>query len=425
MNRRGRRASPKRASTPARPAGRGLADQRRTKYERGLVEAKAFSDAIIQTAHEALLVIDGGFRVVLMNTAFSRLFKIGPGTAGGMMLESVLNLWWSGNELRARLEDTLMRGIPLDNFELEVHPRNLGRRVLRFNARRLQPQGESPPLLLVAIEDITPHVLAKEQLAESNKKLHALNEDLERRVERRTKELRESNKQLEGFCYTIAHDLRGPLRAMAGFGKILLDDFSPTLGDRGTEYIGRIIKASQQMDALIHDLLEYGRINTVELEPAPVETDKVLTRVIDNLDPIIRETRARVVRKGRLPNVLAHSLVLETALSNLLTNALKFVPPETAPQVSIWADERDRQVCIWVADNGIGIDPKYHRKIFEVFERLNTQTVYPGTGIGLAIVQRALHRIGGTVGVESELGKGSRFWMAVPRAVEAAGARAA
>src|SRR5262249_48151327 len=116
------------------------------------------------------------------------------------------------------------------------------------------------------------------------------------------------------------------------------------------------------------------------------------------------------------PKICGHQVVLEAAFSNLLANAIKFVPPETAPQVTIWPEKDEQQIRIWIADNGIGIDPRYHQKIFEVFQRLHPQEAYPGTGIGLAIVHRAIQRIGGDVGVESEPGKGSRFWIRLPRA---------
>jgi signal transduction histidine kinase len=137
---------------------------------------------------------------------------------------------------------------------------------------------------------------------------------------------------------------------------------------------------------------------------------------VDNLRPAIAETQANIERKGRLPAVMGHGVALEAALSNLLTNALKFVPAHTAPKVSIWTEEHDNRVSISIADNGIGIPEHHKKKIFQVFQRLHSQKEYPGTGIGLAIVSKAVQRMGGEVGVESEPGKGSRFWIDLPRA---------
>jgi PAS domain S-box-containing protein len=388
----------------------------RKKNERALEETKKFLETIIQTIHEPLLVVDVNLRILQSNEAFTKLFGIQRQLAKNLPLESVLNLWWNGNQLRQCFEDVLLKNSPLNSFEFEVHPRNLGRRIFLFNARRILRSENSPPVLLIAIEDITLRKEAEEKLAQTNQQLQQLNNELEKRVEERTKELRASNKQLESFCYTIAHDLRAPLRAMAGFSATLLDDFGQQLNDRGRNYLEKIVAAGEHMDLLIHDLLEYGRLTTVDFEQKPVDAEEVLRSVIDNMQPAIKEKRASIERKGRLPKIRGHKVVLEAAFSNLLANALKFVPPETSPKITIWPEEQNKHIRIWIADNGIGIEPRYHSKIFEVFQRLHSQNAYPGTGIGLAIVHRALQRIGGDVGVESEPGKGSRFWIRVAAA---------
>jgi PAS domain S-box-containing protein len=388
----------------------------RKKNERALEESKQFSDAIIQTIHEPLLVVDMNLKILQMNEAFTKLFGVTPQIMRNLPLESVLNLWWTGNELKQRLEEVLLKNVPLINFEFEVHPRNKERRVFLFNARRVLQKENSPPALLIALEDITTRKEAEEKLGHYNQQLQQLNDGLEKRVEERTKELRASNKQLEGFCYSIAHDLRAPLRSMAGFSTVLLDDFGPQLGARGCSYLEKIVTAGQQMDVLIHDLLEYGRFTTVDFQKDSVDADEVLSQVLHNLEPQISELHARIERKGKLPKISGHKVVLEAAFSNLISNAMKFVRPHTRPKVTIWPEEKAKQIRIWIGDNGIGIEPRYHQRIFEVFQRLHPQEAYPGTGIGLAIVHRALQRIGGDVGVESEPGKGSKFWIGVQRA---------
>ena len=385
----------------------------RKKNERALEETKQFAETIIQTIHEPLLVVDVNLRILQTNEAFTKLFSMPRQLAKNLPLENVLNLWWNGNTLRQCLEDVLLKNSPLNSFEFEVHPRNMGRRIFLFNARRILRTENSPPVLLIAIEDITLRKEAEEKLAQTNQQLQQLNNELEKRVEGRTKELRASNKQLESFCYTIAHDLRAPLRAMAGFSAALLDDFGEQLNNRGRSYLRKIVSAGEHMDLLIHDLLEYGRLTTVDFEQKPIDAEQVLNSVIESLQATIDEKHAHIERKGRLPKVTGHKVVLEAAFSNLLANALKFVPPETPPKITIWPEEQNKQVRIWIADNGIGIEPRYQSKIFEVFQRLHSQDAYPGTGIGLAIVHRALQRIGGDVGVESEPGKGSRFWIRV------------
>jgi PAS domain S-box-containing protein len=388
----------------------------RKKNERALEEAQRFSETIIQTIHEPLLVVDMNLKVLQANEAFARLFGLSPQLIKNKPLESILNLWWRGNALRMRLEDTLLKNIPLNNFECEIHPRNLGRRIFLFNAQKLRGKQDSLPALLIAIEDITARKDAEARLTEAYEQLKSLNGELEKRVEARTRELQASNKQLEGFCYTIAHDLRAPLRAMAGFGAALQDDFAPQLGSQGSSYVQRIITAAEQMDSLIHGLLEFGRFTTLHFERNSVDAEEVLAGVVSRLQPMMEEKRASVRRHAPLPRVSGHKVILETAFSNLLTNALKFVPPHRAPEITIWPEQQEDQIRIWIADNGIGIEKRYQDKIFEVFQRLHSQAEYPGTGVGLAIVQRALQRIGGKVGVESEAGKGSRFWISLPRA---------
>lgn len=393
----------------------------RRKNERVASEAREFSDAIIRTIHEPLLVLDARLRFVRVNEAFGKLFGIPPGLAQGLSFESVFNLWWTGNQLRLKLEQALFGKVPVEDLEFEIQPRDQGRRILLFNARPLPQPNDSSPLLLVALRDITEQKEVEEQLAETNRRLQQLNDQLEKRVEERMKDLRESNEQLESFCYSIAHDLRAPLRSMAGFATALLDDFAPKLGDRGRHYADRVVASARQMDELIADLLEYGRLNTMQITPRPLACEEILTRVLASLRSEVEQKRARIECKGKLPAVLGHQVVLEAVFSNLIGNALKFVLPGTTPEVTIWPEERERQVCIWVADNGIGIEPEYRQKVFEIFQRLHPQNAYPGTGIGLALVHRALQRIGGEVGVESEPGKGSRFWFTIPKVPQTGG----
>ncbi|HSU57129.1 MAG TPA: ATP-binding protein [Candidatus Dormibacteraeota bacterium] len=387
----------------------------RKKSEITLRETKEFSDAIIQTIHEPLLVLDCELRILRMNEAFARFFELEQELSKGLFFGSLLNLWWNGNELCSRLESCLEKNVPLNNFEFEVHPRNLGKRTLIFNARPLVRKDRTPALL-VALEDITARKDAQARLAESNRELQELNNKLEQRVHERTRELHESNKQLESFCYSIAHDLRGPLRAMAGFGAALQQSFGQKLGALGADYIERIIGAAKQMDELIHDLLEYGRFNTSVMIPTRIDAEDVLNRVLASLESSIQESNATIERKKPLPSIIGHRVALEATLANLLSNALKFVPAKRPPRVTIWPEEHEGQVSIWIQDNGIGIPPQHQAKIFEVFQRLHSPKDYPGTGIGLAIVSKAVQRMGGQVGVSSEPGKGSRFWINLPRA---------
>jgi signal transduction histidine kinase len=242
-------------------------------------------------------------------------------------------------------------------------------------------------------------------------------ERLEERVRARTKELEERNQELETFAYSISHDLRSPLRAMEGFSHALLDDYGDRLDATGREHAERVVAAARAMDRLIDDLLAYSQLTRTELDLAPLDLGRVLKASLQPLDAEVRSRNARVTIGDSLPAVLGHGPTLTQVLANLLANGLKFVPPDRTPDVRVHAERRDGGGCVrlWVEDNGIGIAPEHHERIFRVFERLHRAADYPGTGIGLAIVRKAMERMGGSVGVESELGRGSRFWIELPR----------
>jgi signal transduction histidine kinase len=240
--------------------------------------------------------------------------------------------------------------------------------------------------------------------------------ELEERVQARTTELRDALRELESFTYTISHDLRAPLRAMAGFSRMLIDDYGPALDDPGREILQRITTAAQKMDALILDLLDYSRLTRQDVKVEPLDLDGLMGEILRQLESEIRERGAEVVVERPLPRVLGHPLTLQQALTNLVANAIKFVDPGVSPRVRIRAVRREGTVRVEVEDNGIGIAPQYYERIFRIFERLNPAERFPGTGIGLAIVRRAMERMGGSSGVESEPGRGSRFWLELPAA---------
>jgi signal transduction histidine kinase len=177
--------------------------------------------------------------------------------------------------------------------------------------------------------------------------------------------------------------------------------------------VERISLASKQMDALIRDLLAFSRLARDKVDISAIDTGPLLTKVVAGM----RLEGNPVCLQGVLPAVMGNRVLLSQVFSNLIGNGVKFVVRGVEPRIVIRSEEgQDGWVRTWIEDNGIGIAAEYHEKIFQVFERLNESSAYPGTGIGLAIVRRAMSRMGGRVGVESEEGKGSRFWVELPRA---------
>ncbi|MDB6067250.1 MAG: multi-sensor signal transduction histidine kinase [Pedosphaera sp.] len=236
-------------------------------------------------------------------------------------------------------------------------------------------------------------------------------DELERRVKERTAQVQESLSSLEGVLYHVAHDLRAPLRAMHSFTELLVENFAPHLDATGEQYAQIISNASKKMDVLIRDLLDFGRLGH---QPVTLKSVDLGARVVSLLAGLDRDTDGQkpvIEVEQPLPKVRGDPKIIDQILENLLSNSLKFVERGTIPFIRLWAETRDQTVRLNLQDNGIGIAPEHLERIFGVFERLHTEAIYPGTGIGLAIVKKGMERLQGRVGVESKPGEGSRFWL--------------
>jgi signal transduction histidine kinase len=229
--------------------------------------------------------------------------------------------------------------------------------------------------------------------------------------------LEEMVRSSEALNYSIAHDLRSPLRAMMGFSHTLLDEYAAKLEPAGQEYARRIAASAKRMDHLISALLAYGRLNYEEMSFGFINTEEMLEAVLNDFEPDIKETDAKIILTKPFPNVWANATVLRKVMVELIENAIKFRGAETPPQIEIWAEEQPTKNLIWIRDNGIGIPSEHHDRIFRVLESLHARNKYPGTGIGLAIVRRGIERMGGRIGLKSAPDKGSCFWIELPKAL--------
>ncbi len=243
-----------------------------------------------------------------------------------------------------------------------------------------------------------------------------LNRNLEERVKTRTAALEEINRELESFSYSVSHDLKAPLRAIRGYADILREALGA--GDRGEvlRSLEVIDESAERMRGLIEGLLAYARLARQEIRPEPVDLDEVAREVLGRFAEDARKAGAVVTVAWPLGKVLAHRLALTQVLENLFTNAMKFVAPGTRPRVHLRTEALGDRLRIRVEDQGIGIPEDWRDRIFEGFRRLNPSSAYPGSGVGLSIVRRAVEKMGGSVGVESELGKGSTFFVELPAA---------
>ncbi|MCX7967901.1 MAG: PAS domain S-box protein [Armatimonadetes bacterium] len=234
-------------------------------------------------------------------------------------------------------------------------------------------------------------------------------EHLEEMVAERTKELERVNAEMEHFVATLAHDFRAPLMTIHGFAQALLEDYGDRLDETGKDFLQRIIRSSDRLSQMITELRAYIRVRGGEMVLQPIDLEPVVRFVLEQLSALVKERDAQVQVHCPLPKVMAQEGALVQVLQNLISNAIKFVPLDRTPQVRIWAEERGEWVRVWVEDNGIGILPEDWERIFKPFERLHRME-YSGMGLGLTIVRTAIERMNGRIGVESEVGKGSKFW---------------
>ena len=325
------------------------------------------------------------------------------------------------------LPESPMRDIlePQNIKSLMALPLMHGERCLGFvgldSVRRTHNYDEEETTLLQLFAQMLVNIRLR---VEAEAKIQALTEGLESKVAERTTQLEESvqqlktvNRELESFTYSASHDLRTPLRGIEGFSSLLLEEHSEQLDDQGREYLQRIQRATLHMSKLVNDLLAYSRLQQMTEQIEPVDLAATVREVAA---PFRDELEAR---QGRLDLVVPEGMRVQgnpkglaIVLRNLIDNALKFTPASAAPQIRIEAQALGDRVQLSVTDQGLGFDMKYHDRIFGMFQRLHRQDQIPGTGIGLALVHKAVERMGGKIRAESAPGQGARFEIDLPGA---------
>jgi signal transduction histidine kinase len=261
------------------------------------------------------------------------------------------------------------------------------------------------------MEDLHAQIRARQKAEDE---LRSLNQELEKRVEQRTAELQETNHELEAFSYSVSHDLRAPLRHMDGYTRILQQEYGPQLPEGAQHYLDRVRGAATHMSALVEDLLQLSRIGRQEPQRRMVSANELLEEARAEVLPEAGD-RAIHWEVAALPQLEADPMLLRQVFSNLLSNAIKFTRPTPRAVIEIGSREEEGEIIIFIRDNGAGFDPRFADKLFGVFQRLHRQDEFEGTGIGLATVQRIVHKHGGRVWAESQVGQGATFYFSLPK----------
>jgi PAS domain S-box-containing protein len=294
---------------------------------------------------------------------------------------------------------------------------------LSFGTRR--ERSLSPELIetIRALTDMVAAAIARHDAETAVQKAHhelaRHAESLETAVRERTAKLEEAIADLETFSYTVSHDLRSPLRTMQGFAHLVLTDHGAQLDEQARDYLRRIDRAAARMDTLIMEVLAYSRIGRAPLRDVPIDLERLVDEILRH-EPTLQPVAATIELVRPLAAVIGNRATLTQAIQHLLGNAVKFVAPGTTPQITIFTEAHEANVRLVIRDRGIGISPQALQHVFKPFHRAHPDAAYPGTGMGLAMVKRAIERQGGKVGVRSTPGEGSTFWIELPAAPAAA-----
>lgn len=389
-----------------------VVNQEMMSLNKQITESRDYCEAIITTMHGPLLVLDKFLRVKTANRSFYNTFEVDEPETEGVLIYELGNRQWDIPRLRTLLEKILPEKSIIKDFEITHHFSSIGERTMRLNAHELIEEGTSQKLILISIEDIT--------------KAKSRSIELETAVAKRTSELQAINKELQAFAYVSSHDLQEPLRKIITFSGRILKEENKNLSAKGKDHFRRVQDAAERMQKLIEDLLSFSRVNTSDRVFEDIDLRGIIKEVKTELKETIKQKHA-TIEATKLCPVRVIPFQFRQLMQNLIGNALKFSRTGVAPHIVISSRVikgtsvhsvgllPEKQYChISVKDNGIGFEPEYKDRIFEVFQKLHGKEVYAGTGIGLAIVKKIVENHGGIVTATGVLNKGAKIDIYLP-----------
>jgi PAS domain S-box-containing protein len=359
------------------------------------------------------LILESPERIVLdWNPAAERMFGHTRDEALGRRSTELIASEESAEAGQAFLAEVATSERTVDAVRT-AHTRDGRRITCAWHATALRgPSGALTGILSMA-EDVTERLAAAEALRESEERLRTLNAELEQRVAERTARLEVANRELESFSSSISHDLRGPLRAVDGYSKLLLEEYAPRLDDEARRFLDVVRANTRRMGEMIADLLKFSRVGRQELVPTRLDMAALAQAVWFEITT--EDQRARIeLRLATLPHAIGDGPLLRQVWGNLLANAEKFTRPKAHRTIDVGAREEPGRLVYFVRDNGIGFEMARAARLFTVFQRLHPAGDHEGTGVGLALVQRIVHRHGGSVWAEGVAGEGATFYFTLP-----------
>lgn len=383
----------------------------RRKAEAAVRHSEERFRSLVQNASDIVLVLDADARLQYVSPSVERVLGYNPDQQLGTNVFDLVHPDDRGRLLRS-FEGVRTREGVYQPTEFRVRHADGSWRYLEARANNLL---DDPSVrgIVQNVHDITERRQAEEAI-------RGLNAELEQRVDERTAALEAANRELEAFSYSVSHDLRAPVRAASGFSRILLEEYGPQLPEDALRYVQRVQHNVQQMGQLVDDLLRFSRLSRQPLQTVPVSPARVVAEVLEELQPE-QEGRSVEFTIGDLPACLADPALLKQVYLNLIGNALKYSRERQPALIEIGsqASNEPGRATFYVKDNGVGFDMRYADKLFGVFQRLHRAEDYEGTGVGLAIVQRIVHRHGGQIWAASAVGNGAAFYFTLQEGASA------